>query len=313
MAVYGSQYIENKVQELRYSATTAILFWSPKLGGMEPKPTTATVTIYNGSETLMSTTSTAFSLCTVETEAWMSFTSLTARFNLGATVTASTSGFTATIQDVVYTSSTGGLMYVTDIYKTPASGQVLTDNGDTPGTAKVGDSFYPPMFYVALNLATTSSYTIGENYHAKVRWVYGGQTRYDHVYFDIVYYPIDVMTTGRMIDAAHPDWRAVRPKEWRSWVPAIHAGHAELCRRIRALGNRAAFIVKREELQPYEQAFIEAVIARNHLGMPAEERAYWEKRAEAAWTSRGEFSYAASADDGEIDANPKVFTHRWTR
>jgi hypothetical protein len=121
------------------------------------------------------------------------------------------------------------------------------------------------------------------------------------------------MTDSRMIDDRHPDWLSMRPKNWSSWLPAIHAGHAELCRRIRALGNRPAFIPKREELMPYELAFIEAEIARNFLSFEDDRRKFWIDHAEDVWASRGEFAYAQARSDGMVDSTPIVFSSRLTR
>lgn len=316
MAIYGSQCIENKIQEIRYSATTAYLFWTPKLAGVDVIAPTAQYTIYNSGGSLLTATSAAMgssTLTSVESEGWLGFTALSTRWNIGATISNASAGFTATIRGVQYTSTTAGRVYLTDIYKTPTSGSVLVDNGDTPGGATVNGQMYSPLLYARIGVSDTDSYPIGEDYRMQIKWTYSEQTFYDHVYFDVVHYPIAPMTSSRMLDDCHPDWVAMRPKEWRTWDPAIRTGHAELCRRIRALGNRPAFIVKREELQPYEQAFIEAVIARNHLGMQPDERGYWERRAETMWSSRGEFAYATASDDGELDDTPKVFYHRWSR
>jgi hypothetical protein len=313
MAVYGSQFVEGKVQEGQYSTTSALLFFAPKLGGMDIKPTSVYYTIYNGDGDAVSTTSSAMTLCTIEDHGWLGFDALTARYNVGATLSNASAGFSATIRDVQYTSPTAGRVYLTNIIKTVSNNRTIVDNGDTPGSATTEGTPYSPVLYASINFSSTTTYTIGENYRLKVRWTYGGQTHYDHVYFDVVYYPIDVMTTSRMIDDVHPDWNSMRPKEWQDWKLAIHAGHAELCRRIRALGNRPAFIVKREELLPYEMAFVEAEIARNSVGFEQEQRDYWASRAESIWTSKGEFAYAGARDDGEIDANPMVLTHTLTR
>lgn len=313
MAVYGSQFIEGKVQDLRFASSAEYLFWTPRLNGKDVKPSAAACKIYDQDDTLLAS-STNLTLCTVESEGWLGFKSLTARYNLGAVITAASGNtFTGTIRDVQYTTTTTGRLYLMDLYGSPTSGTLIADDGTTPGSATVDGTPYSATMYASVNLASTASYTVGENYRAQITWTYASVSRIDQVYFDIVYNPIRPMVSGRMIDDAHPDWRSQRPSELRDWAHAICMGHAELCRRIRALGNRASFIAKREELLPYELAFVEAEIARNQIGMDEELRDYWTGRADNLWNSRGEFVYSSSNDEGEVDANPKVFSSRLTR
>lgn len=313
MAVYGSQYVEGKIQGLRYGATSAMFFWIPRLGGMDIKPTSAYYMIYDEDGDALTSTSAALSTCTIEDHGWLGFDALTARFNIGATISNTTAAFSATIRDVQYTSSTAGRVYITNIIKTVATDKALADNGDTAGAATSDGTPYSPVMYAIFNLSSTANYGIGENYRVQIRWTYGGQTRYDNVYFDVVKYPIDVLVTSRMVDDKHPDWNSMRPKEWQDWKLAIHSGHAELCRRIRALGKRPSFIPKRDELLPYEMAFVEAAIARDAIGFEPVERQRWIEHAEDIWASRGEFAYAEGRDDDEIDADPVVFSGSMTR
>jgi hypothetical protein len=312
MSVYGSQHVEGKIQDIRLSDTSAHIFWVPRLGGMDIKPTTAYYMIYNSAGTALTSTSASFGLCTTENEAWLEFAALSARFNSGYVLSQASQGFSATIRDVQYTSATAGRVYLVDLIKTVTSGSAVVDNGDTPGAATTVGAPYSPILYCSFS-ASSTSYDIGENYRLSIRWTYASQTHYDHVYFDVVKYPLDVLTTSRMIDDRHPDWTSMRPKEWQDWKPAIHTGHAELCRRIRGLGGRGSFIPKREELMPLEMAFVEAAIARDALAFEREDRARWIKNAEDVWAARGEFSYAEARDDNEIDSTPVVFSSRMTR
>jgi hypothetical protein len=315
MAIYGSQFVEGKVQDIRYSSSTAFLFWTTKLGGKDVIPTAATYMIYDSDGDAITTTSASFAVCTTDLdECTLAFDTLTVKWNIGAVLTCASTGFTGTIRSIDYTSATAGNLYLMSTYGTIATnGKTIVDDGSPAGAAKNADSPHSLMLYATLNPSSTSTYTIGENYRMQVKWTYASAQHVDQVYFDVVYYPLEPMTTSRMIDYAHPDWLSQRPTEIRTWVHSIHAGHAELCRRIRALGNRPSFIVKREELLPYEMAFIEADITRNMLGMEKEARDYWAKRAESLWSSKGEFAYAGARDDGEVDASPKVMTYSLSR
>ena len=203
--------------------------------------------------------------------------------------------------------STSGTMFVIGyVGSLTTSGLALTDDGDIPGAAKCSGVQYSQTKYASISM-TPSKFSPGENYRMQVNWSMASVDHVDHVYFDVVYYPIDVMVTSKMVDDKHPDWSSMRPKEWTSWRKSIHAGHAELCRRIRNLGGRPSFIVKREQLLPLEMALVEAAIARDGIGFDPNERTRWIDYAEDVWNSKGEFSYSSARDDGKIDTQPVVF------
>lgn len=309
--------IEGMIQEVEYASSSAPISIITKKEGVKTKPDSApTIIIYDpdGDSLVSSTSMTAKTVGTVAGTGFLTFKTQTANFTVGATLSGGTSGATAKIERV-QDSGTTGILTLSNIFGTFADTETITDNGTHTGSAKADGAAWSCEYYYNIDASSTTNYSIGENYCGKVTMAFSSTNYHEWIYFDVVYHTfMEPIVHTQYIDIVHPDWKGLHPDgENAIWQEQIKAAHAELARRIRKLGNRGAFIVKREELFQYELAFVEAEIATRLTSMPKEDRDWWAKRAVEIWNGRGEFAYDSSQDDTEIDTDVKVISSRFTR
>jgi hypothetical protein len=307
--------IEGMIQGVEYSSSASKLFWLCKKDGRLIKPDSApTMIIYDASgESIVSSASmTAVTVATNGGRGFFDFDAQTAAFTNGAKLTGGTSGATAII-DRIYDAGTTGTLTLSDITGTFANDETITDTGSGSATANL--AAYNCEYYYSVNASTTTTFELGEDYCMKVTYVISSITYHDWVYFDVVLHTFnEPIITSERVDLDTPDLKRIHPDgENALWDEHIKMAHAELARRIRLLGNRPAFMVKREELFPYELAFTKMLIAENLTKMSMEERKYWRDQAEKLWASRGEFAYDTEQEDSEIDEDVKVLSSHFTR
>ncbi len=306
--------IEGMIQEVEYGSSAAALNWICKKDGKTTKPdATPTIIVYDsGGDTLVSSTNmSAVSVSTKNGRGFLAYDAQTAGFTVGAVLVGKTGGATARIERVEDSGKTGVLV-LSNIWGTFQDNETITDSDS--GSADANGAAYTCEYTYALDASSTTNFGIGEDYHFKVTYAISSVTYHDLLYFDVVYHTfMEPLVSTEYVDRLHPDWKQWHPDgENATWESQIEVAHMELSRRIRALGNRPAFIVKREELFPYELAFVEGEVAKRLMQMSTEERGYWTKQAEVVWNSRGEFAYDKD-DDSEIDEDPKVFSSGFTR
>jgi len=307
------EYIEGKKQELRYGGATERIYYAPVFEGRQRKYTgtgdSVKIAIYDpdGSEKLAST---AMSQAAVGNIGYLDFDTQTAEFTVGAKLTGA--GGAKGIIKAIYSTGTSGTMQLTMIDGVFVDNEAITDDGPATGTAKADGVLYSAVYYYDWNSGTND---LGENYCGKITIAVNSiEYKIDYMYFDLVFHPYDPLVSSGDIDDRHPEWLAARSETWPDWWPAIAAGHAEVARRVRALGGRSHLIVDRTQLYPIEMAFIEQEISVRSSRFNESERKFWIQRAEESWAQRPAFDYReGDADDTEIDDEPQVFSGRFHR
>jgi len=309
--------IEGMPQEIKYGSSSYRLYHVVKLDGLLRLPDSApTITIKDptGSSTLVNAqTMTMLPIDTSGGSGIIEFDNLSSEFNQGALVT-SASGATATI-DRVESDGTEGYLYLKDIKGAFVKSEAITDDGDTPGSGKVAVALKGAAYYYDVDASSTSSWDLGENYPVTIAQTIDSVDYAPEFFIDVVRYPFDQpLVTSDYIDDLHPDWRSLHPEsEDADWTIAINAAHRKLALKIRSLGNRPAYLVKREELFEIELAYAESIIASDLMGLPSEERMRYREDASTAWSGKGEF-VIDSDEDQQVDSDdsPKVMTSRFT-
>lgn len=313
--------IEGLVQEIKYNSSVSKLLYVVRQNGKEKKPDSApTIVIYNpsGTELVASSSMTMVAVDKAGGNARIDYDGQTVNFNPGAKVLGGTSAAYGYIENMSDAGATGTLV-LSGVIGTFANDEAITDDGDTPGAAVVNgstDAAYTCEYSKTIDSTSTTNWPIGEDYYAVVSFVISSTTYTETVFFDVVRHPFyEPIVTAEVIDRVHPDWSAQHPDgDAGKWTEIINYGHAELARRIRSLGNRPAFMVRREEMFPYELAFIEAEAAKRLFRLPREERDFYMQQAENIWAGRGEFRYDTD-DDTAVDteeSNTVVLSSRFT-
>jgi hypothetical protein len=281
--------------------------------GRQAKPDAApNIEIYKpGGDTLVS--STAMTAYAGTDTGFLAYDAQTAEFTIGATATDGTSGATGLIVGQAKTGATGVLELV-DINGTFANNNAITDDGENTGTAVINGTLFQADYYYDVDTTTTANYPNAKNYGAKVEYAIGTRNYEHKLYFDISFYPaVAPWVTSQDVAQRYPVLLNQIPEEWPDWSPAVQAAHADLVRKIHALGEAAAYFLKRgEEMWGIEMAYVRAEIARA-IGEDQEKIDYWEERAAKAWAARGEFTYDSSQDDSEIDEDVRVISSGFTR
>lgn len=290
-------HIDGKIQSIR-AASGQRLFFPIRVDGQDRAPDSApTITVYQPNGTAIVTDQT-MTMVPVENRGFLSFDSLTSRFEIGRLLTGGTSWATGLIRSIRSSGDSGDLGLV-DVFKSFDDNETITDSAD--GSADANGELWSSVYYYDLD---ASALDLGVNHFARVAFSVDSRDYSEPFYFDVVQYPYSPLVTSRMIDDRHPDWRAARDEYTPDWTDAINAGHARVSSLVRGLGRRAEFIVVREQLFPIELAAVESEIARNLAGLPAEDRDQIEGRFADEWTRRPMFDYVELDDDDEIDTEP---------
>jgi len=303
-------YSKGLVQAVEYASSAANLWFTPTVNGREVTPDAApNITVYNNAG-VIKVAATAMTAATVTTEGLLKYDAQTGEFRIGEVITGETSGATATIRGQSK-AGTSGILHIVGVDGTFADNKGLAGSYD--GVATADGTIFSLDYFYALDASSTTTYGIGEDYACLVEFDVSAVAYQNWFYWDIVYFPYHPYVTNADLEREHPGWSRHLPEGWPDWQDAIAAGHRELAMRIRRLGKRGHFIVKREELFGIELAFIEYEIAKRSTDMESEEIQRWMVNREAAWSGRGEFAYSASSDDELIDSTPMVISHRLTR
>jgi hypothetical protein len=295
-------YLEGFVQEARFSSSAARLQYKVRHEGSETaSDAVPNIAIYEpDGDTRVSTTSMTWKSASSGT-GWLNYDGASASFSADDVVTGGTSGHTGTVASVRDLGSNDGVIKLTSLTGGFQDNENLIVSSTTIGQAN--GTAHTAVAYYDLDASATSTYTAGEDYYFTVSYDIGSRSFLQYEYFDIVLYPFDdPLVTSELIDDLHPDWLRSHPDgtsgTWDKW---IERAHVEIARRIRAAGKRARCIIKRAELQPYELAEAEALIAEA-LRFDEQERMRWRKKADSLWYSKGEFAYEDD-DDADIEAD----------
>ena len=297
-------YLEGFVQELQHGSAATRLYHKVKHDALaQPSDAVPNVSIYSADGTVRITTTAMTWTGASSDTAWLNYDASTTDFTVGSTVvTGGTSGHTGTLTEIRTLTSTTGVLKLEDITGTFTDGEALaqgaTDIALADGTAHTAIAYYDA------DLSTTATYPTGENYYALISYDMEtiAQTKYE--YFDVCLHPFsEVLVSSEYIDIKHPDWKRNHPEgSTGTWTAWCELAHVEIARRIRASGNRARAIVKREEMWPYVLAETEAQIVEA-LSFPDTTIARYRKAADGKWSSKGEFAYddddTAVIDDTE--------------
>jgi hypothetical protein len=308
--------IEGLEQEIKYESSVHNIYTQIRQSGQLVNPDSApTVSIYNSSGSSL-VSATAMTMVPVNIKggrAMLDFDAQTAAFQEGALLTGGTSGATAYIERII-DSGTTGTLYLRNVFGTFANNETISDSGDSSGSATANLAPYTCEYYYTVDASSTTNYPLGSNFYGVVTFIINSVTDTKNEYFAVVKHPFtQPLVTDSHIRSLHPDWAQMHPDgESATFVDQIEVAHAELSRRIHALGNRAAFVVIPGQLLPYERAFAEAEIARRLTSMDPDQRDYWVSQAEALWASKGEFTWD-SDDTDAVDSDAKVFSSRFTR
>lgn len=310
--------IEGMIQEVERENAAAPLNWVCKQSGKEVAPDAApTITILavNGDELVAATSMTAVGISTTGGRGFLPYDTETVAFTVGEIVTDGTSGAFGTVERVEMSSGVAGTLWLSNIWGTFGNNNVLT--GSETGIAAVNSTTggYSAEYTYALDASGTTTYSLAENYGAKITYIISTVTYHDWFYFDVVYHAFtEPIITTQYVDAMHPDWKQWHPDGDNAlWTEQIKHAHMMLSKKIRSLGNRPAFLVKREELFDIELAFVEAEIAKRLTQMPDTKRDFWINNAQTTWNGRGEFAYDTSQEDSEISEDIKVMGSSITR
>jgi len=166
--------------------------------------------------------------------------------------------------------------------------QYYDPDGTAIGTAvNLTQSGSTAWYYHDLNAATTATWALGLGYRAKITFVSATLTQVQHIYLDVVMWPInEPLITGAEIDTLHPSWADERHEDVTSWVAAIYQAHRELLRDLRQIkdsrGNPIYVnrVLDRGQLYEIERAYVEDIIAHRYVGeTPDEMKRYAAARA----------------------------------
>lgn len=305
---YGTRG-QQQVVKYGESAERLVFTVTDDYGRQQAPDAAPTITIYDtgGTERVAATNMTVNASTT---EGFLRYDAQTAEFTVGQTLTGGTSSATALIVGQVKTGATG-VLQLADIAGTFQNNETITDG--LSGSATSNLTLYQAEYYYELDASGTTIYTIGKNYPAKIDYAISTRTYERWFYFDVQRVPATApWVTHSDVVRRFPHLVGAEPEEWGDWTPAITSAHADLIRKLRALGEMADWYVRRdEEMWGIEMYYVRAEIARAMME-PQERLDYWEQKASEAWASRGEFTYDTDEDE-EIDEDVKVVSSKWTR
>jgi len=304
-------YIRGMQQVVAYGTSAGRLYAAStdNLGRLQKPDAAPNITIYDigGTERVAVT---AMTEDAYTTEGFLSYDAQTAEFVVGETLTGGTSLATALIVDQVKLGASGRLR-LADISGGPfQDNETITDSGS--GSATSDGTLFQAKYYYDLDASSSTVYGVGQNYFAKIEYDISTRSFERRLYFDVANLPAVPWVTSSDFAERYPHLAGSVPDEWPDWTPAIKTAHADLVRKLHALGEQAAFFIKREEeMWAVEMLFTRAEVSRA-TGEPLEDRKDWEEKASAAWGARGEFTYDSDSDP-EVDDDVKVVSSAWTR
>jgi hypothetical protein len=242
---------------------------------------------------------------TVGRNGMLAYDTQTAEFGIGETLTAvggtPSTTKTATIMGDLKSGVTG-ILQLGNIDGTILDNDVLTDSGT--GAAVANGGAYTGRYYYAVDASTVGNYPIARHYRAEISYITGGVTVKRLCYFDVAYYPMTApMVTSEDVVTRCPAWIASKPAAWEDWTPAVLAAYAELIEIIYDARDQVSDYVRRED-QMFQLllALVRCEISRS-IGLPQEERSYWENRWNALWASRHQFTTITPDPDGTVDTD----------
>jgi hypothetical protein len=298
-------------QVLRYNDAAARLRYTlTDDQGVEVVPTTyATAALYKADGTVLAAAAN-MTAETPTTRGWLAYTARTADFKIGEVVTEATTGAKGTVESDIK-SGTAGVLLLVDVVGTFVGPKALT--GVNGGAATSSGALYSCTYY--LDVATSGStvnFAVGTGYRARIVWTTASHVYTRELYFSIAYFPAGVpLWTSAEVDERHPTWARLR-KGWSDWTPGIGFAHAELVRRVEAMGERASDLVGREtELREVEDAFLAYYVA-DALGFPAEQRDKAKAEMEESWQSLPQLT-KSTASTQTVDDLPFIHSAKLVR
>ncbi len=283
-------YLEGFVQELQHASSATRLYHKVRFDALgQASDAVPNVAIYSPGGTVRVTTTAMTWTGASSGTAWLQYDAGTASFTVGSAALGGTSAHTVTIAEIRALSATTGVLKLTDITGAFKDNEAISDG--TNDIAVANGTAHTEIAYYDADLSGTSAFSVGEHYYAIVTYDMATIAKTKTEFFDVCLHPFnEVLVTSEYIDTKHPDWARNRPPDVATWAPWCELAHVEIARRIRAAGNRARAIVKREEMWPYVLAETEAQIVEA-LNFPDTHIARYRKASDGKWASKGEFAY----------------------
>jgi len=243
-------------------------------------------------------------------DGFLAYDAQTAEFTVGQLLTGGTSTATALIVGQRKTGASG-VLELADVAGTFQNNETIIDG--LSGSATSDLLLFQAEHFYELDASGTTVYGVAKNYQGKVTYDIDSRSYTRYFYFDVAFSPATApWVTHADVIREYPGLIGAAPEEWGDFTPSIKKAHRKLVNKIHALGDQAAFYVKRaEEMWGIEMAYVRQAIAEA-LGEDQEKIDYWANEASEAWASRGEFTYD-SDDDSEVDEGVKVISSGFTR
>lgn len=304
------EFIVGKRQELRYGSDSERLYFyvpdqdkqplklgtAPKIAILDP-----------GGDSILAATN--MTVVTPNSEGFLTFKTQTAEFSVGAKVTGATSHAIGFIR-AIYSYGAVGVLQLDGVDGVFSTGETLTDDGATTGSALADGILWLPLWYYDWD---GSAQDPAEAFIANVTYAISTKDYFKPFLFDLVFDPYDPLINSTDIDQEHPDWLSLRDPKWTDWWAAIVKGHVDLTNDIRKRSLIPACFVDREQLRSVELAYIERAISKM-CRFSKEDRDGFEAAAAKALGGIGSIKYRPiEADSADDAAEEKIVTGKCMR